>query len=101
MGGVESPAQTSHPAKHHDNKPRRWATNGRTGNTARVAGRVSASSAFAQDGAIHVNGVYCSDLGSDLFFGVFLFSRVIRSCAAGGAFTLPPRMMSFALSFCL
>src|SRR6266849_7149222 len=45
--------------------------------------------------------VYCSDLGSDLFFGVFLFSKAIRSCAAGGAFTLLPRIMSFALSCCL
>ena len=45
--------------------------------------------------------VYCSDLGSDLFFGVFLSSRAISSLAEGGAFTLPPRMMSLALSFCL
>ena len=43
---------------------------------------------------------YCSDLGSDLFFGVFLFNRAISSPAEGGAFTLPPRIMSLALSFC-
>ncbi len=45
--------------------------------------------------------VHCSDLGSDLFFGVFLSSRAISSLAEGGAFTLPPQMMSLALSFCL
>ena len=52
-------------------------------------------------GAIHINPVYWSDLGSDLFFGVFLFSRAISSLAEGGDFTLPPRIISLALSFCL
>jgi hypothetical protein len=34
---------------------------------------------FAQDGFDPRQPVYCSDLGSDLFFGVFLSSRAIRS----------------------
>src|SRR5437667_10547361 len=30
---------------------------------------------------------YCSDFGSERFFGVFLFNSEINSCAAGGALT--------------
>src|SRR2546427_12160829 len=42
---------------------------------------------------------YCSDFGSERFFGVFLFNSEINSCAAGGALTFLSRIMSFALSF--
>src|SRR5207253_8680571 len=42
---------------------------------------------------------YCSDFGSERFFGVFLFSNEINSCAAGGALTFLSRIISLALSF--
>src|SRR6266852_2184330 len=40
---------------------------------------------------------YCSDLGSERFFGVFLFKSATSSCALGGFFTLFSRMISLAL----
>src|SRR5579864_2683839 len=42
---------------------------------------------------------YCSDFGSDLFTGDFLSSRATSSRALAGTPTLPPRMISFAVSF--
>src|SRR5947208_3343997 len=40
-----------------------------------------------------------SNFGSERFFGVFLFSNEINSCAAGGALTFLSRIISLALSF--
>ena len=43
---------------------------------------------------------YSSDLGSERFLGLFLSKSATSSRALGGAFTLPSRMISFAVSFC-
>src|SRR2546425_1278312 len=39
------------------------------------------------------------NFGEERFFGVFLFSNEINSCAAGGALTFLSRIISLALSF--
>src|SRR5437868_469245 len=43
--------------------------------------------------------ISCCEFGSERFFGVFLFSNEINSCAAGGALTFLSRIISLALSF--
>src|SRR5580692_5239318 len=42
--------------------------------------------------------VYCSDFGSERFFGDFLSRSATSSAAHAGLFTFPSRMMSLALT---